>query len=401
MDNKIKIIDLEIIDDLEESGTQKISLVDSPAIEKDWMYFKKVEKFVEPEAGESQSDYMGRCVPAMLDEGKPQDQAVAICISTYENFKVDTSGLAPYTEQAGKDEEEIDYKSVNFDAILEKAKTLGFSSADLAPEGLEAIEEEHFDVKLAKGYTVYKYEGPISSNSRRFCREMVGLDRFYTFDEINQLSATDPNPGFGLGGSNNYSIFKYKGGALCNHYFRKYYVTESGKIQNKGAAPGLAGTKPTDMPNRGYAFASEDKRELVGIVAIPDVPIYRRNEEEGEYYVRFSKDVIRRMAEKFLREKRVDETNIAHENIDAGTYVFESWIIENEQDKANSVYGLDAPVGSWAVKMRVTDDKVWEAVKAGKLRGFSLEGSMVSKEEKEEYEKDKKLYDDLRSILKD
>ena len=32
-----------------------------------------------PKPGESQSDFMGRCVPVFVDEGRPQKQAVAIC----------------------------------------------------------------------------------------------------------------------------------------------------------------------------------------------------------------------------------------------------------------------------------------------------------------------------------
>ena len=38
---------------------------------------------LEPAAGESESDFMGRCVPAMLDEGREQDQAVAMCLSMF------------------------------------------------------------------------------------------------------------------------------------------------------------------------------------------------------------------------------------------------------------------------------------------------------------------------------
>jgi hypothetical protein len=49
------------------------------------------QKFVEPKAGESEDDFMGRCIPYVMDEGKEQDQAVAICISKwdkqYENFE--------------------------------------------------------------------------------------------------------------------------------------------------------------------------------------------------------------------------------------------------------------------------------------------------------------------------
>jgi hypothetical protein len=45
-----KIIDLGIIPELEVSGVKKISLVEEPAIELDFLYFKK-ENFVTPSAG--------------------------------------------------------------------------------------------------------------------------------------------------------------------------------------------------------------------------------------------------------------------------------------------------------------------------------------------------------------
>jgi hypothetical protein len=526
-----KVIDLEIIDDMEESGTQRISLVDSPAIEKDWMYFKKVEQFVTPESGESESDYMGRCVPTLIDEGKDQDQAVAICISTYENMgrvfefdafadypwdeciadsekrgldpdsaarlcgwikanmEINTSGLSPYVQQVDKKKKDLVTKPVNMQAIVDKAKTLGFSAEDFTTNGLEFHKEyEGIDLKLAKGYTVYKYEGPINSDSRDFCRQMVGLDRFYTFEEISQLSQTDPNPGFGLGGSDNYSIWKYLGGPNCHHFWQKFYVTEEGAVQNKGKAPGTPGTPMVDRSNSGYAFAEvgdlkvgdavswktadqnprgrirdivyeaktvpgtdfkiegtetdpgyiieiyeevdgkwnptdrfvgrkadsilknvelrtqnfatvEDKKELVGIVAIPDMEIYRKDKQGNPYYVKFSKDVIRRMAEKFMREQRLSDTNIGHEDVNADSYVYESWVIEHEGDKANTVYGLDAPIGSWAIKMKVVNPSVWAQVKAGKLRGFSLEGEFLSKEEYDAYMKDKQIFKDLISLV--
>ena len=43
----------------------------------------KKEQFVKPEAGESEDDFIGRCIPVLLDEGYPQDQAAAICYSYY------------------------------------------------------------------------------------------------------------------------------------------------------------------------------------------------------------------------------------------------------------------------------------------------------------------------------
>jgi len=86
MENKNKekrVIELEVMEDLEESGVSSIALVDEPAIEKYFVYMRD-QKFVKPSAGESQSDFMSRCVPVLIDEGKDQDQAVAVCISMYE-----------------------------------------------------------------------------------------------------------------------------------------------------------------------------------------------------------------------------------------------------------------------------------------------------------------------------
>ena len=68
------------------SSVTFVALVDEPAIERNWMAFQK-EYFVDPQAGESESDFMGRCISKLKDEGKEQDQAVAICISKWEGRK--------------------------------------------------------------------------------------------------------------------------------------------------------------------------------------------------------------------------------------------------------------------------------------------------------------------------
>lgn len=38
-----------------------------------------------PKKGESKSEYMNRCIPILVREGKKPDQAVAICSSMFEN----------------------------------------------------------------------------------------------------------------------------------------------------------------------------------------------------------------------------------------------------------------------------------------------------------------------------
>jgi hypothetical protein len=258
------------------------------------------------------------------------------------------------------------------------------------------------DLKFAKGYTVYKYTGSVGSDTRDFCREMVGMDRFYTFEEIEAMGDMAVNPGFGLGGASTYSIWEYKGGPNCKHRWTKFYINEAGRAENKGAAPGIAGEKPNSMTNNGYAFAAiEDKRELVGPVAIPDIEIPRKDKQGNLYFVRFSKEVVRRMAEKFMREQKLSENNLQHNGDDAaGSYVYESYIVETEDDKANTVYGLNVPVGTWIIKMRVVNPNTWAKVKAGEVKGFSLEGSFMDRADWEQYQKDREIYNKVIRILK-
>ena len=40
-------------------------------------------------------------------------------------------------------------------------------------------------------------------------------------------------------------------------------------------------------------------------------------------------------------------------------------------------YGMSMPVGTWMVRVHVGNDEMWEAVKEGSIRGFSIEGYFV------------------------
>ena len=329
-----------------------------------------------------------------------------------EEMSIDVSALPPYIDELPKKKEEFS-GSVDFDAILELAKTSGFTAEQFSLNGLafsKAGDDKIEDLKsmnFAKGYSVYKYEGSVGGDSRDFCREMMSMDKFYTYEEVAAMGSAAVNPGFGLGGASTYSIWKYKGGPNCKHRWQKYYVNEAEKFENKGAAPGIAGERPYDMDNRGYAmskhvFASEDQRIIVGASMIPDIVIPRVDPKTKERYsVRFSKETIARIAEKFMRELRNNQTNVEHdEDNKANSYVKESWIVETEDDKANTKYGLNVPIGTWMVAMRVQDPQVWKMVKEGKLNGFSIEGNFMSKEEYEKYQKDKEIYNKVIRILK-
>lgn len=81
--NNLPVFRLTINEDLNaEQEVSAVALVDMPAIEKPFFAFK--DAFVEPSDRETQDEWMGRCMPAMIGEGKDQEQAAAICYSKWE-----------------------------------------------------------------------------------------------------------------------------------------------------------------------------------------------------------------------------------------------------------------------------------------------------------------------------
>tara|TARA_R110000822_G_scaffold59111_10_gene147728 strand:+ start:517 stop:1107 length:591 start_codon:yes stop_codon:yes gene_type:complete len=128
-----------------------------------------------------------------------------------------------------------------------------------------------------------------------------------------------------------------------------------------------------------FAKQDEEKRILLGAALIPNKPIYRQNGEE-EFYVYFTKETIRKASELFFQNSNQNSSTLEHEVELNGMSVVESWIVEDEEKDKSRIYGLDMPVGTWMVSMKVNNDDIWENyVKTKKVLGFSIEGFFVDK----------------------
>ena len=117
----------------------------------------------------------------------------------------------------------------------------------------------------------------------------------------------------------------------------------------------------------------EDKRILVGLALVPNKKIYR-NVNGKEFNVFFSEQTIEKTNELFMRNLNLNSITSQHETKVSGVSVIESWIVEDEKNDKSNLYNLNAPKGSWAVKMKVYNDEEWNKVKLGEYKGFSIEG---------------------------
>ena len=123
-----------------------------------------------------------------------------------------------------------------------------------------------------------------------------------------------------------------------------------------------------------YKVLDEEKRLIYGVVMRADFPIYRFDEQNGEYFIVFEKDTIRTLAEKYLAEGRQNNVNVMHlagSDVE-GVEMVQMFI----KDTAAGISPAGFEViedGSLFAEFHVLNDDVWAACKSGEYRGFSIE----------------------------
>ena len=129
------------------------------------------------------------------------------------------------------------------------------------------------------------------------------------------------------------------------------------------------------MSKQYFQIDNEEKQIVLGPAMIPDQKIFRKDALGNPYYVFFSPETIKMIAEKYMKNKYIDNNDQMHDGKAVkDVYVIESWIKEDEHDKS-SKYGFgDLPVGTWFVSMKVKNPEIWSKVKSGELNGFSVSG---------------------------
>ena len=124
----------------------------------------------------------------------------------------------------------------------------------------------------------------------------------------------------------------------------------------------------------------------------------KKRKLDEEYVVYFSKETIKQAQELFMSSLRNNNATYEHKVPIDGLSVVESWIKEDEKYDKSSQFGFEKmPLGTWFVKMKISNDEVWDKVKNKEVRGFSIEGYFTDKlieASKKKYKKKKKKYYD-------
>lgn len=153
-------------------------------------------------------------------------------------------------------------------------------------------------------------------------------------------------------------------------------------------------------------LSSDERHICYGPALIPNKDIYRNNGEQ-EFYINFTEDSIVKMSQEFMKDYRQHEVNLQHEDDADEVFVCESWVVEDPyKDKANAL-GFNVPSGTWMIGMKVNNIEVWDKVKSGELKGFSVE-SAIRLEEFEKQNNDnmdktneEMFFERLKNVLKE
>jgi len=156
------------------------------------------------------------------------------------------------------------------------------------------------------------------------------------------------------------------------------------------------------------AEVSKEKRLLMGAALIPEKPIYRKSGDH-EFYIYFSKDTVAKASQMFLKRGNQSQATLEHtEEKLSGMTIVESWLVEDDIHDKSRKYGLDMPIGTWMVAMKVDNDDIWNNyVKEGKVKGFSIEGYFADKlnrpqdKQQDQLSEDDKLLNEIIDVLKE
>ena len=140
-----------------------------------------------------------------------------------------------------------------------------------------------------------------------------------------------------------------------------------------------------------FSIENPEQKIVTGPLMIADLPIYRRDADE-EYYVTFSAAEIKKIVQRFFKKGYQSRVNVEHSTPVDGVFMFESYIIDREKGIMPPNGFEEVSDGSWFGSFKVENEKIWEEVKAGTFKGFSVEGLF-------RYEKTNKVITEEEQIM--
>lgn len=113
-----------------------------------------------------------------------------------------------------------------------------------------------------------------------------------------------------------------------------------------------------------FSIDNEDERMVTGVIMRANFLIYRYSPEFGEYYIKYSPETIKTMAEKMMIDNTFNNINLMHEDgTDVeGVNLVELFIKDTSKGISPSSFE-DIEDGSLFATYKINNDVIWEQIK--------------------------------------
>ena len=124
-----------------------------------------------------------------------------------------------------------------------------------------------------------------------------------------------------------------------------------------------------------FKVEDEEERMVLGVVMRPNYPMYRVSENGEGYYLEFDAQTIHQMTEKFFQRVNPNNVDTDHsfELVDGVTLT--QAFFKNVEKGINPAGFEELPDDTLFFQYHITSDEIWEGVKDGTWKGFSLAGT--------------------------
>lgn len=147
-----------------------------------------------------------------------------------------------------------------------------------------------------------------------------------------------------------------------------------------------------------FKVEDEEQRMVLGVVMRPNYPMYRETEEGEGYYLEFDAKTIHSMTEKFFQRVNPNNVDTDHSFDLVDGVTLTQAFFKDEEKGINPVGFEDMPDDTLFFQYHITSDEIWEGVKDGTWKGFSLAGTF-NIEPVEMSKKKENVLEDINNML--
>lgn len=130
-----------------------------------------------------------------------------------------------------------------------------------------------------------------------------------------------------------------------------------------------------NQQHRPMMFKVENEMEhcITSVVIRADFPVYRYDSNIGEYYIRFSKDLIKQLTEKYSKDGLLNQVSVQHNGVLLEDITMVQYFIKDIEKGINPTGFEDIEDGSLFATFKINNDEVWQQIMAGEYGGLSME----------------------------